>query len=74
MEEADANDNRTKVTNVEAKIAKLKERKIDYELLERKLQESDDTQISTTDPDARAVSYTHLDVYKRQVLALALND
>ncbi|MBK9301240.1 MAG: hypothetical protein IPN14_11685 [Bacteroidetes bacterium] len=55
LEEADANDNRTKVTNVEAKIAKLKERKIDYELLERKLQESDDTQISTTDPDARAL-------------------
>ena len=55
LEEADANDNRTKVTNVEAKIAKMKERKIDYELLERKLQESDDTQISTTDPDARAL-------------------
>lgn len=55
LEESDANDNRVKVTNVEAKIAKLKARKLDYELLERKLIASGDTQISTTDPDARAL-------------------
>lgn len=55
LEEADAADNQLKVRNVEAKIAKLKERKIDYELLERKLQASGDTQISTTDEDARAL-------------------
>ncbi|GBL34975.1 hypothetical protein EMGBS15_05700 [Filimonas sp.] len=55
LEEADANDNRVKITNVESKIAKLKERKIDYELLEKRLQESGESQISTTDADARAL-------------------
>jgi transposase len=55
IDEADKNNNQQKVTDVQAKIAKLKERKINYELLEEKLQESGDTQISTTDPDARAL-------------------
>jgi transposase len=55
LDEVDEADNQLKVRNVEAKIAKLKERKIDYELLEMKLQASGDTQISTTDEDARAL-------------------
>ena len=52
---ADAQDDAVKVSNVLGKIATLKERKIDYELLEKCLQESGEPQISTTDPDARAL-------------------
>jgi transposase len=55
LESADAQDDAVKVTNVQGKIATLKERKIDYELLEKQLQESGEPQISTTDPDARAL-------------------
>jgi transposase len=55
MTAADLKDNQEKVTNVLGKIAKLKARKIDYELLEKKLIESGDSQISTTDVDARAL-------------------
>lgn len=55
LEEADVKENHEKVTNVLLKIEKLKERKIDYEILEKQLKESGDTQISTTDPDARAL-------------------
>ena len=55
LEKADANENAIKIANVEAKIASLKERKINYESLEKKLQDSGDTQISTTDVDARAL-------------------
>lgn len=52
---ADTQDDVVKVTNVLAKIEKLKERKIDYGLLEKQLKESGEPQISTTDPDARAL-------------------
>ena len=52
---ADAKDDSQKVTNVLSKIEKLKERKINYKLLEKKLQESGEPQISTTDEDARAL-------------------
>lgn len=55
LEAADVKDNIVKVTNVEAKIAKLKERKKDFEALQKKLEESGDTQISTTDTDSRAM-------------------
>jgi transposase len=55
LETADTKDNQQKINNIEAKLASLKERKINYELLENKLQASGDTQISTTDPDARAL-------------------
>lgn len=51
----DAQENAIKVTHVLGKIDTLKARKIDYELLERKLQESGEPQISTTDQDARAL-------------------
>jgi transposase len=52
---ADVQDEQMKVTKVLDKIATLKERRIDYELLEKRLQESGEPQISTTDPDARAL-------------------
>lgn len=51
----DDRDDAIKVSNVLGKIEKLKERKIDYELLEKRLQESGETQISTTNSDARAL-------------------
>ncbi|MBL0288476.1 MAG: hypothetical protein IPQ19_14000 [Bacteroidetes bacterium] len=40
---------------MQQKIDILKANKINYELLGKQLQESGDTQISTTDPDARAL-------------------
>lgn len=52
---ADVKENHHKITNVLSKIERLKERKIHYELLENQLQASGDTQISTTDSDARAL-------------------
>ena len=55
LEATDKLEESIKVTNVLGKIEKLKERKIDYQLLEKKLKESGDTQISTTDEDARAL-------------------
>ena len=55
LAEADAQEHHQKISNVQGKLAKLKERKIHYELLEKQLQASGDTQISTTDPDARAL-------------------
>jgi hypothetical protein len=44
-----------KITNVSEKIARLAGNKIKYEILKEKLIESNDTQISTTDVDARAL-------------------
>ena len=55
LSSADVQDDHMKVTKVLDKIASLKERKIDYELLEKRLQESGEPQISTTDPDSRAL-------------------
>jgi transposase len=52
---ADAKNDVIKVTDIEGKLAILKERKINYEILEKKLQESGEPQISTTDEDARAL-------------------
>jgi transposase len=40
---------------LEAKMENLKGRKLKYENLKKKLEDSGDTQISTTDPDARAL-------------------
>jgi len=55
LEQSDTQEDAIKVTNVLDKIATLKERKINYELLETKLKESGEPQISTTDEDARAL-------------------
>ncbi len=55
LEANDTKDNTVKLTNILAKIEQLQARKIDYEILEKKLQESDEPQISTTDADARAL-------------------
>ncbi len=55
LEETDVRDNEEKITDVLGKIEKLKERKMNYEILEQKLQASGEPQISTTDEDARAL-------------------
>jgi transposase len=51
----DDQENSTSLTNIQARIERLKTNKINYELLAEKLQKSGEPQISTTDPDARAL-------------------
>ena len=58
LKELDANDtteNVVKVTEVKQKIARLEENKLKYELLKTELEQSGETQVSTTDADARAL-------------------
>lgn len=43
------------MTEVKEKLARLKETKINYELLQQKLEQSGEPQVSTTDADARAL-------------------
>ena len=55
LETNDVKDNTEKVTEVQAKIERLKKNKIRYELLEEQLKTSGEPQISTTDRDSRAL-------------------
>ena len=55
LEQNDHQENSTTITDIQAKIERLKTNKISYELLEEKLKESGEPQISTTDQDARAL-------------------
>jgi len=55
LEQNEVKENGEKVTNVQEKIARLKQNKINYKLLEGQLKASGEPQISTTDPDARAL-------------------
>jgi transposase len=55
LDEADKQKQPEKVKNIEEKLAKLKTRQIKYELLEAALHKSGEPQISTTDPDSRAL-------------------
>lgn len=55
LEENDAKENPAKIQNIQQNIERLKQNKIRYELLEEKLKESGEPQISTTDSDARAL-------------------
>ncbi|MFM2265699.1 MAG: hypothetical protein RLZ77_1119 [Bacteroidota bacterium] len=55
LDQNDNLENSTTITNIQQKIARLKQNKINYELLEQKLQASGEPQISTTDADARAL-------------------
>lgn len=50
-----AEENAEKITLVKEKLERLKKNKIRYELLQDELTKSGDTQISTTDKDARAL-------------------
>ena len=55
LDRNDQQDQPERVSQVEEKIAKLKANKIKYEVLSEALSESQAPQISTTDPDARAL-------------------
>ena len=55
LEKNDTKENVEKVTNIQQKIKRLKRNKIKYELLEEELKTSGEPQVSTTDPDARAL-------------------
>ena len=55
LDQNDTHENSTTVTNIQQKIERLKQNKINYELLEEKLKASGEPQISTTDGDARAL-------------------
>ena len=55
LDKCDAAEDEIKITNITKKIEQLAARKIFYETLETELKESGDTQISTTDADARAL-------------------
>ena len=55
LEQNDIQENPISIKNIQQKIARLKQNKIKYELLEEELKASDEPQISTTDADARAL-------------------
>ena len=55
LDQNDAQENTTTITDIQQKIERLKQNKIKYELLEAELQASGEPQISTTDSDARAL-------------------
>lgn len=55
LDRNDLQDQPERVSQVQEKIAKLKANKIKYEVLSEALNQSQEPQISTTDPDARAL-------------------
>ena len=55
LEQNDVKENPVAIKNIEQKIARLKQNKIKYELLEEQLKTSGEPQVSTTDCDARAL-------------------
>ena len=58
LQQLDANDvkeDQIKVKDIKLKIERLKKNKIKYELLQERLEQSGEPQVSTTDPDSRAL-------------------
>lgn len=55
LEQNDAKESEEKVSNVQQKIARLKANKIKYEAIAAQMEASGETQVSTTDTDARAL-------------------
>ena len=55
MDKADASDSDMDINDVENKLKQLELRKQKYDQLQETLDQSDELQISTTDPDARAL-------------------
>lgn len=55
LEQNDVKENPVTLKNIKEKIDRLKKNKLKYEALEKELQASGEPQISTTDPDARAL-------------------
>lgn len=67
LEKNDSQEDIMKISDVEEKIIRLKEQKIRYEILQTKLEESGEPQISTTDTDSRAL------LVQGQVVEIAYN-
>jgi transposase len=67
LETSDAEEDQVKISDVEKKLQRLKENKINYELLQTQLEESGEPQISTTDADSRAL------LVQGQVVEIAYN-
>jgi transposase len=55
LDENDVKESPAKIQNIQQKIDRLKGNKLRYELLEEKLKDSGEPQVSTTDNDARAL-------------------
>lgn len=55
IELADKQEETIKINHISEKLERLKKNKLNYEVLQAKLEESDEPQISTTDADARAL-------------------
>jgi transposase len=55
LDQEDIKENPMAIKNIQEKIARLKQNKIKYELLEEELNVSGEPQVSTTDADARAL-------------------
>jgi len=67
LEKNDSQEDIMKISDVEEKILRLKQQKINYELLRTKLEESGEPQVSTTDADSRAL------LVQGQVVEIAYN-
>jgi transposase len=55
LDQNDVKEDPVKISNIQQKIVRLQQNKIKYEVLEQSLKTSGEPQISTTDPDARAL-------------------
>lgn len=67
LEASDVEEDQIKIQDVEKKLQRLKENKINYELLQTQLEESGEPEISTTDADSRAL------LVQGQVVEIAYN-
>mgnify|MGYP000863810996 CR=1 FL=1 len=55
LDVCDAKEKSDKITNIEEKLKRLKEHKIKYETIAAQIEQSSEPQVSTTDPDSRAL-------------------
>ena len=55
LDVTDASDESIKISGVAEKLERLKTNKLKYELLQKQMDETGEPQVSTTDPDARAL-------------------
>jgi len=67
LEKNDSQDDIMNISEVEEKILRLKQQKINYEILQSQLEQSGEPQISTTDEDSRAL------LVQGQVVEIAYN-
>lgn len=55
LDVCDAKEKSDKITNIEEKLKRLKEHKIKYETIAAQIEQGGEPQVSTTDPDSRAL-------------------